>query len=102
MAIDRKYSKPEALKLIRKIVRSGAVIPSSHVKLRMLQRNFDMQDVVAVLKNGAIYDEPEIHPKTGRWTYTVEGKTLDGKRLHVCTDMHEKENKMIILTGMID
>lgn len=50
----KRYSKAEALKVIRNILKNGAIIPSSHVRERMLQRDFDMQDVLNVLRTGAM------------------------------------------------
>ncbi|MBZ0157937.1 MAG: DUF4258 domain-containing protein [Alphaproteobacteria bacterium] len=96
--MQKKYSKAEALKLIRKLSKNGLIL-SGHVKQRMVERNFQTRDVLQVIESGAIYSEPEIHSKTGRWTYKVEGKTLDGERLHVLIDIREEDNCIVILTG---
>ncbi|MDA8215222.1 MAG: DUF4258 domain-containing protein [Nitrospiraceae bacterium] len=96
----KRYSKAEALKVIRNILKNGAVIPSGHVQERMLQRGFDMQDILNVIRTGAIYTEPEIHPKTGRWTYKVEGKTIDGDKIDIVVDIDDKNNCIKILTGI--
>lgn len=96
----KRYSKAEALKVIRNILKNGAIIPSSHVRERMLQRDFDMQDILQVIKTGAIYTEPEIHTKTGRWTYKVEGKTIDGDKLDIVIDIDDKDKCIKILTGI--
>ena len=96
--MQKKHSKAEALKLIRKLAKSG-VIFSSHVKQRMTERGFQARDVLYVIESGAIYSEPEVHLKTGRWIYKVEGKTFDGERLHVFVDIKEKDNCIVVLTG---
>ena len=96
--MQKKHSKAEALKLIRKLAKSGVVF-SSHVKQRMTERGFQARDVLHVIESGAIYSEPEVHPRTGRWTYKVEGKTLDGERLHIFIDIKETDNCVVILTG---
>jgi hypothetical protein len=96
----KRYSKAEALKVIRNILKNGAVIPSSHVQGRMLQKGFDMQDILHAIRTGAIYTEPEIHPKTGRWTYKIEGKTIDGNNINILIDIDDKNNCIKILTGI--
>lgn len=96
--MQKKHSKAEALKLVRKLAKSGVVF-SSHVKQRMAERGFQARDVLHVIKKGAIFSEPEIHLRTGRWTYKIEGKTVDGERLHVLVDIREAENCIVILTG---
>ena len=54
------YTKLEALRHIRKNLVKGAIVPTAHFKKRMADRKISTQDVIAVLKNGDIHDEPEL------------------------------------------
>jgi hypothetical protein len=96
----KKHSKTEALKIIRRIRRDGVVVPTNHLKVRMRERGFEMRDVIEAINKGAIYDEAEMHPKTGRWNYTVRGKTVDGESLDLVIDLDEDNERVVILTGM--
>ncbi|MFO0754629.1 MAG: DUF4258 domain-containing protein [Thermodesulfovibrionales bacterium] len=96
--MHKRYSKAEALKLIRTVSGKGLIL-SGHVKQRMAERNFQMRDILQVIERGAIYGEPEIHPKTGRWIYKVEGKTVDGEKLNIFVDIREEDDCLVILTG---
>lgn len=68
----------------------------------MHERSFEMRDVLSVLKKGAVYSEAELHPKMGRWTYRVTGKTVDHENLEVIVDIDAGSKRLIILTGIID
>ena len=57
----KKHSRTEALKIIRRILKNGVVVPMGHLNERMKERGFEMRDVVEAIDKGAIYDEPEIH-----------------------------------------
>ena len=93
-----KYSKREALKLIRRIVREGKVILSKHARQRMQDRNVTAEDISFSIKNGIINTEPEIHIKTGRWNYRVEGKDINERAIRLLVDIYEEEVIIIILT----
>lgn len=94
----KKYSKREALKLIRRIVQEGKVILSKHARQRMQERKVTVEDILFIVKNGIINTEPEIHIKTGRWTYRVEGKDLDERSIHLLVDIYEEDVIIIVLT----
>lgn len=53
----KRYSKAEALKIIK-----GSIIPTAHLKQRMQEKRFDMQDVLHAIKNGNIFREAEPTP----------------------------------------
>ncbi len=98
--MGRRYSKAEALKLIKVIVATGSIIPTSHLRQRMREKNFDMQDVLCAIKNGNIHREAEPHPQSGRWIYSIEGKTIDGQKLRVEIDIGDDKEQAVILTGI--
>jgi hypothetical protein len=66
----------------------------------MVEREFDSVDLIFVLTKGTIYREPEPHPISGEWVYTVEGFTVDGDHLKLPVVIKEKEEKVIVFTGM--
>ncbi len=98
--MGKRYSKAEALKLIKVIVATGSIIPTSHLRQRMREKNFDMQDVLCAIKNGNIHREAEPHPQSGRWIYSIEGKTIDGQKLRVEIDIGDDKDQAVILTGI--
>jgi hypothetical protein len=96
----KRHSKAEALKIIKGIIASGSIIPSGHLKQRMREKDFDMQDVLHAIKNGNIFREAEPHPRSGRWIYSIEGKTIDGQKLRVEIDIGDDKDQAVILTGI--
>jgi len=96
----RRYSRAEARKKISNIIRDGSISYTSHVSKRMVEREFDMYDLTNVLKKGNIYREPEEHPSSGEWVYTVEGFTIDGDDLKLPVVIKERENIIVVLTGI--
>jgi hypothetical protein len=98
--MGKRYPKAEALKIIKGIIATGSIIPTGHLKQRMREKNFDMQDVLCAIKNGNSIREAEPHPKTGRWIYSIEGKTIDGKKLRVEIDIGDDKDQAVILTGI--
>lgn len=95
-----RYSRIEALKIVRRIVKTGAIIPTAHLQDMMKERNFDMQDIVNCLNTGAILKEPELHLKTGKWIYTIEGKTIEGRLIKMPVQIDKEKNQLIVITGI--
>jgi hypothetical protein len=100
--MEIKYSKTEALKITREIIVKGSIVPTSHLRQRMKERDFDMQDVLYCLNTGRIIREPEKHEKTEKWIYTVEGTTVEGKKMKVPVNIDKENNRLTILTGLLD
>jgi len=99
---QNKLSKDQALKIIKKILKNGFYSPTKHFRKRMNERDFDILDVLYAIKKGNIYNEPELHPKTDRWTYTVEGVTIGGQKIKIVVDIDEENNRIRFLTGIIN
>lgn len=57
-----------------------------------------MRDVLRVIETGLIIMEPDIHPKTNRFNYRIEGETTDKRKLIVCVDIYDDENYINIVT----
>jgi len=89
------YTKHKAIRLIRENLVNGAIVPTVHFKKRMTDRKISMQDVIAALKNDAIYDEPELDIKINQWKYRVEGKTTDDEPLVVVVGLDGPRNILI-------
>lgn len=98
--MEKRYLKAEALKIIKGIIATGSIIPTGHLKQRMKEKNFDMQDVLCAIKGGNIHREAEPHPQSGRWIYSIEGKAIDGQKLRVEIDISDDKEQIIILTGI--
>ena len=96
--MEKKMSKQQAAKVCRSFLLIGSIIFTKHALEQMQKRGIETRDVFTVIKKGEIRIEPEIHPKTGRLTYNIEGETIDGRRLTVCTDIYATEKKAVIVT----
>lgn len=60
----------------------------------MAKREFEMNDVLHVARQGAIRRLPEYDIKQGTWEYVVEGLDLDGKKLEIVFAIDEKKRVM--------
>jgi len=99
--MDIKYSKVQALRLIRRIITEGGqLVLSGHYKKRMLERGVEYSDVLRVIKKGVMLNEPEPHIRTGKLIYTIEGTTVDGARLKVPVAIYEEDNEVVVVTVM--
>ncbi len=56
--------------------------------------------VLRVIQRGCIPNEPELHIKTAKWVYTIEGVTVDGYRLKVPVAIYEEESRVTVVTVM--
>ena len=72
------FSCLEAIERIREIVNSGSVRTTRHCRKRMVERGFGFQDLLSVLLNGKIQQQPEYDPTYGQFKYRVEGTAIDG------------------------
>lgn len=69
----------KATELINKITTYAdcTVDLTDHCRKKMLERNFDFQDLLLVLSNGKVKAPAEYEEKHGNYKYRVEGSTLD-------------------------
>lgn len=93
--IHERYAPAEALKRIKSNLSNGELLPTKHFTDRIMERGIDMQDVLNALKQGIISTPAEPHPKTGRWIYNVEGKTIEGKALKISVDIDDNKNVLV-------
>lgn len=76
--MSEQLAPADATKLIREIVRFGDVQTTGHCRKRMVERQFSFQDLLSVLLNGAVKDQPEYDEAHDQFKYRVEGSTIDG------------------------
>lgn len=96
-----RVSKTDALKLLRKCLQGGIVEYHPHFERRCRERGVDPQDAQYVLRNGFIYDEPELDIRFQEWRYKVEGKPPDSDKLKVVIAFLERD-EVLVITIMLD
>lgn len=72
-------SRQDAVKLLRRCLEEGEVIPGAHFRQELANEGLSMADAWQVLRAGQIYDPPEQDIKSGEWKYRVEGHEPEGK-----------------------
>lgn len=93
-----RYSRSDALKILKQHLNDGKILPSRHFKERLLERKLSMQDVVCAIKKGRITEEPELDIKIGNWKYRVRGKTIDEDPVIIVAAINEDHS--IYLTAI--
>ena len=64
--------------MVAKFVRDqGRIIYTQHFTERCEERDVTAGDVMNVLQRGKIEREPEQHPKTGAWIYSVRTEKFE-------------------------
>ena len=85
-------------KIISHALDRGAVLPSNHFRRRMRERNFDMQDTVAVLEERrrikAVWNDI-----AHTWNYDVRGHDLDGNELTIRIVPTDDDTGIVSMTG---
>jgi len=68
----------EATKEIRSIVKHGSVLTTSHCRLEsMRKRNITFHDLLSVLQNGTVIEDPIWDERYENFKCKVEGTTID-------------------------
>ncbi len=97
-----KYSPQQALDLIRKILDEGGYIVPSRIhaaKVRMVERNVDMQDLEILLtETGVITREAEWDEKHKSFKYRVEGTDGLGEEIIAIVAIEENYDRIKIVT----
>jgi hypothetical protein len=101
MTIQNVKLKPvEAAKLAGNILAEGGpVIPTTHAKQRMRQREFTLQDVVFVLEHGS-YGPGYWNAEQGNYDVTIKGYDVDGEELKVQIGLDASARTIVIVTGV--
>ena len=85
----------DAHDIIRNSIRNGNVTYSRHVKERMMERGYSLQDVEYIILFGVI-TKKQPHEKTHHWTYTIKGVDLDGDTGQVVASITKNKSSVII------
>lgn len=93
-----EYTKLQAARLIKQIAQKGSIRKTGHAKKRMKERNVSDQDILKVLNNGQIFNDPEPNIKTGDWIYTIIGGGIDDGDIAIPVFINKKENYLLIVT----
>lgn len=94
-----RFSKSDALKLLRQCLLTGIVEYHPHFERRCSERGIDPMDAQYVLRKGLIYDEPELDVRFQEWRYRVEAAPPDGERLKVVFTFIEID-EVLVITAM--
>lgn len=73
----KELSKSDAAVLVREIVENGTLILTRHVRERMQERGYSIQDVQFILTHGRV-ESSGFDEITGNWKYRFHGDDLDG------------------------
>lgn len=78
-----KLSSKETLDTIRDIAQLGNVILTGHVKRRMRERDYSIDDIVLILSKGEIIEPPEYDKEYNNWKWKVQGHAIEGDQAAV-------------------
>jgi hypothetical protein len=97
-ARPKPLSDEDISRIIRNALDRGAVLPSNHFRQRMRQRNFNMQDAIAVLENRsgvkAVWNDT-----ADTWNYDARGHDLDGNELTIRIAPTDDDSGIVLVTG---
>lgn len=85
----------KALALIRKAATGSNLIYGKHVKQRMLERNFTIQDILYICQHGKL-TEKKYKEEYENWVYSIRGVDLDGEEGQVVTAIISEYSIQII------
>ena len=88
----------DLLKIISVALNRGRVIPSSHFRQRMRERNFDMADAITVL-DGAKQVRQVWNGKARCWNYDIQGKDIEGEDFTIRIAPGEDVTGIVLVTG---
>lgn len=97
-ARPKPLSDEDISKIISNALDRGPVLPSNHFRRRMRERNFDMEDTVAVLEEcrriKAVWNDI-----ADTWNYDVRGHDLDGNELTIRIVPTDDDTGIVLVTG---
>lgn len=62
---------------------TGEFIATKHFNERLVERQFDVTDVIQLARTGRILHPPEWDTGHGDWTWRIEGRAVDGRMVYV-------------------
>ena len=98
MARPKPLKAEDVLKIVSVALARGRVYPSNHIRQRMKERNFDINDAIQVLENTK-EARPKWNTKLATWNYDLDGKDIEGEKLTIRIAITEDINGVILVTG---
>lgn len=92
-------SNRAALQIARSLLDSGRIRISSHVRQRMKERHFDIQDVLHIIETGSILKRPEWNEDFEEYNYFIGGQDLTGHQLTIKVAISAKADLLALITG---
>ena len=72
---------------------------TGHVRQRMRQRQFTMDDIRRVLDRGVVSANPVWKSEFNNWVYTVSGRDYDNEPLAIVVALEPAINRLTVITG---
>lgn len=92
-------SKRDAQDVIQKLAEdTGNIRITSHANERIDQRGFVFNDVLTILRNGIIHEEPRFEKHN--WKYRLDFTQFDSYRDAACVVSIQKKGKLDVITVM--
>ena len=98
MAKPKPLKAEDVLKIVSVALARGRVYPSNHIRQRMKERNFDINDAIQVLEN-AREARPKWNTKLAAWNYDLDGKDVEGEKLTIRVAITEDIHGVVLVTG---
>lgn len=98
MARPKPLKAEDVLKIVSVALARGRVYPSNHIRQRMKERNFDINDAIQVLEN-AKEARPKWNTKSATWNYDLDGKDIEGEKLTIRVAITEDIHGVVLVTG---
>ena len=90
----------EAYEFIQELLASrDSIAYTSHVRDRMRQRHFTIDDIRRVLLYGTVAPNPEWNDAYQQWVYTVSGVGYDNEPLAIVVALEPALNRITVITG---
>lgn len=77
----------------------GSISYTSHVRDRMRQRHFTMDDVHRVLLYGTVSSDAQWNEAFQNWTYTITGTDYDNDPLAIVIALEPLLSRITVITG---
>lgn len=100
LKFNRPLSPIEATNKIREIAQDSAnVAITFHTMERMEERGFSNRDLIELLRNGYVDEEPEYNAEKQEYKYKIT-KTVDSTRTAAAITLIISDKKLLVITIM--
>jgi len=88
----------EVLRLSKRYLSRGGIIPTRHFKERMDDRKITMTDVFSAIESGAIAKVPEWNKDFEEYNYFIVGKDNEGEELTIKVAISVEDEILTLIT----